>query len=504
MREAVARVVAILLRLFFRRVEVTGLENVPAEGGGIVVSWHPNGLIDPALIFGTMPRPIVFGARHGLFRWPLLGAILRAVGTVPISRAQDDRKGDLESRRRANEQSLDALAGRVAAGGYACLFPEGDSHDGSQLLDLKTGVARFYYRARQLGERPPAIVPVGLHYDAKRLFRSSVLVAFHPPITLDAELDVTPSEGEPAEASRARCHALTHRVDEVLREAVHATESWDIHHLMHRARKLVRAERAAQAGAAPGAPSMAERTRGLARVWKGYYARLEDAPLEVHALRERLREYDADLRALGLEDHELDRPPGIVSPWLAILLALQVVLVYLLLPPILWFGYIVNAPPVLVLWALTRAGARKHKDEATIKVLAGSILFPLTWALAGLGAGLTHSAVHAQYPTIPDTFVTAGLLTALLSFVGGAVALRYLRLARETMRAVRVRLTRERRRLTIAKLLVERGELFEAVTGMGEGVALPGRVAADGTIQASLPPAEPAGAARAAGSSLQS
>ena len=93
------RVVRLLVGLFFRRVEVVGLEHVPAEGGGLITSWHPNGLIDPALILAHFPRTIVFGARHGLFKWPLLGALMRALGTVPIYRASDGAGSDEVSRR---------------------------------------------------------------------------------------------------------------------------------------------------------------------------------------------------------------------------------------------------------------------------------------------------------------------------------------------------------------------------------------------------------------------
>ncbi|MCA9710216.1 MAG: 1-acyl-sn-glycerol-3-phosphate acyltransferase, partial [Myxococcales bacterium] len=105
------------VNLFFRRVEVAGLRNVPREGGGLVVSWHPNGLVDPGLILTQCPRPVVFGARHGLFSYPLLGALLREVGTVPIYRAMDVG-GDAsdQSRRLANRMSLEALAQRVAEG----------------------------------------------------------------------------------------------------------------------------------------------------------------------------------------------------------------------------------------------------------------------------------------------------------------------------------------------------------------------------------------------------
>ena len=53
---------------FFRELEVNGIENVPTDRGGIVIAWHPNGMVDPALIFSTFPQQLMFGARHGLFR----------------------------------------------------------------------------------------------------------------------------------------------------------------------------------------------------------------------------------------------------------------------------------------------------------------------------------------------------------------------------------------------------------------------------------------------------
>jgi glycerol-3-phosphate O-acyltransferase / dihydroxyacetone phosphate acyltransferase len=474
-----------VLRTFFRQVEVVGIEHLPTDRGAVLVAWHPNGLVDPGLIITHSPRQVIFGARSGLFRVPLLGRIIRAVGTVPIYRAMDSKTGDPAARRAQNSASLDALAEQVALGAFSCLFPEGTSHDSSHLLEIKTGAARFWYRARwqMPPDSPaPAIVPVGLHYRRKRGFRSRVLVEFHPPLDLPEFVATLPAKNSPEEEMKPRYRQLTDHIEQTLREVVRATEDWELHHLMHRARKLVRAERALEAGANPGAPDMEERTLGFARVWTGYYQRRDSHPEIVEALLDRVRQYDADLRILGMQDHELDRPPSVVQWKLAALLAWQVLLVYVLLPPVLVLGFLVNLPPFLGLWAITKTVTTMRKDEATVKLLFGLLLFPATWVLVGLGAAMFNDQLYAMYPSLPHHPLLVGLSAGGSGFFSGLAALRYAELTRETGRAVRIRLTRARRRVAVARLKVERAELSGHIVGMGEGLELPGAIDPKGRV----------------------
>lgn len=461
------------VNLFFRRVEVAGLRNVPAEGGGLVISWHPNGLVDPGLILTQCPRPVVFGARHGLFRYPLLGSLLREVGTVPIYRAIDVG-GDAspDARRIANARSLEALAERVAAGSLSALFPEGISHDEPDLQALRSGAARLYYRARQLAGQgpPPSILLVGLHYDDKQMFRSSALVMFHPPLPLPPELDVTPQGDVDSEPVRALTRQLTAHVEQALREVVHATDSWALHDLMHRTRRLMRAERAHRAGIEPDRTTIGERVLGFSEVRSGYHQLMERDPARARALRLRVTRYDADLRALRLEDYDLDAPPSLGSKWIALLLALQLLGVFLLLPPLVVLGYLINLPTALLVIGIAKLAAAKRKDEATVKLLVGTIAFPLTWIAAGVLAGIGHHQLHLGFPRIPDTPWLAGITMATLGAVGGAAALRYLAVARETARAVRVRLTRRGAVRSVARLRRERSKIFDALAAAAESV----------------------------------
>jgi 1-acyl-sn-glycerol-3-phosphate acyltransferase len=483
-RSNAVRVVRFLVGLFFRRVEVSGMEHVPETGGGILIAWHPNGLVDPALIISCFPRRVVFGARHGLFKWPVVGRLMRALGTVPIYRASDLKDADDETRRKANRQSLDAMAQAVCDGGFAALFPEGISHDDPFLQELKTGAARLYYRAKQLCAEsgvPPVIIPVGLHYDNKTAFRSDALVEFHAPLELPREL-LVPIPEDDGEALRARSSELMHVLEPVLQEVTHATESWELNQLMNRVRTLMRAERAKRAGVSLKAPDMVERTLGMARVWKAYYTRLQTEPDRVQALLDRVRAYDEALFEVKLDDDDLDKPPPIESKWLPVLLAVQAAVVFLVFPPVLVLGLLINAGPYFLTNLFSRIASKQYKDTATIKLLAGLVLFPLAWLIAALLVGLGQIELHKSFEGIPLAPWRAGITTFLIGAFGGALALVYLELVRRTWTSIKIRAKRQWGSIVIRQLTAERAVLYEAIEEIREGLDLPGDVLSDGRV----------------------
>ena len=81
-----------------------------------------------------------------------------------------------------------------------------------------------------------------------------MLVSFQPPIALPEALDVNADDrGE----LRKAVHGLTDTIRRCLTEVVGATDDWRLHHLMHRARKLIRADLAWKAGSGSRKPDLA-------------------------------------------------------------------------------------------------------------------------------------------------------------------------------------------------------------------------------------------------------
>src|SRR5256886_9199770 len=194
MRALLLPLLRVVLRIFFRRIEVSGTDSVPRVGPVIFVLTHPNGLIDPAFLLCLAPRRVSFLAKAPLFRMPIVGAVARALEAIPVHRRQDAGADP-----RKNAETFEAARGVLVRGGTIAVFPEGTSHSDPKLRPLKTGTARIALGAA--ATLPPhsilQIVPVGLYYRAKQTFRSAALLHFGTPFSVE-RIALAPGAEPPA------------------------------------------------------------------------------------------------------------------------------------------------------------------------------------------------------------------------------------------------------------------------------------------------------------------
>jgi 1-acyl-sn-glycerol-3-phosphate acyltransferase len=174
-RRRVAWLACLAAAVFYRTDRIGGA--VPA-GAALLVANHPNGLLDPAVVWASAGRDICFLAKSTLFKGPL-GPLMRAAGAIPVYRRMDT--GEDASR---NAEMFDAVQDALARREAVCLFPEGTSHSKGRLEQLRTGAARIALASAATGT-PLAIVPVGLTFDRKARFRSRVTVAYGPAFGCD-------------------------------------------------------------------------------------------------------------------------------------------------------------------------------------------------------------------------------------------------------------------------------------------------------------------------------
>lgn len=423
-RGAATAVSRLVLRVFYRRVEASGLERIPAAGPTILVLNHPNGLMDPLLLLCLSPRPVAFLAKSPLFSMPFVSLFVKAFDSIPVYRPQD---ADADVRR--NRETFAAARALLKRGGVLALFPEGISHDAPRLMPLKSGAARIALGAA--AEGPVTIVPAGLTYEARDLFRSEALLRVAEPFTVEPiPLD---EKGEPP---RTAVKALTDRVRAALEGATLQADDREALALATFAEALLPG-----GGEAEGLEARLARRQLLL---EGAGRLRESGPERLAALAARLRRFSRVLDAAGLVPAGLDagaaRAELAASTFTALLVAL------FLAPPAL-LGLLAHAPAYNLIGPLARRLSRGDADMvATIKVLGAFVFFPLTWIALGTAAGLAWS-------------LPLGLLVGLALPLCGTLALLLLERWEATSAALRALGLSLFRRRAFARLLAERAAI---------------------------------------------
>ena len=228
-----------LMRLYYPTIEVSHRERIPRSGPVLFVANHPNSLLDPPVIGWVTQRPVHFYAKAPLFELPVLGGLLHALGMVPAYRGSDD-----PANVRRNLETLRAGAAYLVRGEAVGIFPEGKSHDLTRVEMIRSGAARIALQAVADGA-PVTVVPLGLNYERKERFRSSVWVRVGRPI------DVGNLLREQGGGSRKALRPLTHAIERRLREVVVHLDEPQFQPFLHELEVLLPPARADATGSIP-------------------------------------------------------------------------------------------------------------------------------------------------------------------------------------------------------------------------------------------------------------
>jgi glycerol-3-phosphate O-acyltransferase / dihydroxyacetone phosphate acyltransferase len=132
--------------------------------------------------------------------------------------------------------TFERVLDRLATGGVVGIFPEGGSHDRTDLLPLKVGVALIAYSAMERDALNVPIIPVGLNYFGTHRWRGKAIVEFGEPVYIDpATLKDYEAGGD---KRRAVCNELLDRIKESMRSVIVSTPDYDTLQVIHTARRL--------------------------------------------------------------------------------------------------------------------------------------------------------------------------------------------------------------------------------------------------------------------------
>ena len=416
----------VLIRVFFRRVEIEWEDRVPAHGPVLVVANHTNGLVDGLLLMAMLRRFPRFLGKSTLFKIPPLWPFLKLAGVIPVYRAMDGTPTSRNTSAFATSERLLARESVVA------IFPEGVSHDEASVQPLRTGAARIALDAAADGGTIP-VVAVGLIYDDKSIFRSRALVRVGEPMW------VSQGAGE-GEAGRAAVRQLTESIARRLGEVSPPYSSWA------QADELALVADVVVRPVGQGLHTdvaLADRTATAERL-----ATLDDqAHLQptFAALRSAFAAYRRDLDLLGLTDGQVATRYASGALRRSVLRSLIKVVVAV---PFAVLGFVVHVLPFQIVKQLA-ARSSNEGIKATIKLLGCFVLFFVTYVLVGVLVGRSFGAWW-------------GLAAALASPLCGYVSVRLFERVRRIDGLLEGFHTMRERGTVIESVLVDRQRVVDA------------------------------------------
>jgi 1-acyl-sn-glycerol-3-phosphate acyltransferase len=377
-RRIIVAILRFSLRIYFKRIEVLGSEEVPRDRPVIFVLNHPNALVDPVFLLCLAPRRVSFLAKAPLFRMPVLGFLVKAMDSLPVYRHQD--QGEDVKR---NEETFVAARKLLAKGGTIGICPEGVSHDAPGLRPIKTGAARISLAAVSSGDVSELyIVPAGLYYTSKTSFRSSALLYFGKHIVVE-RVPLDEDGSPPREAVRN----LSARIQKALRTVVLDAEHEEALNTIARAERIF--------SATDNDDSLANELQLRQRFVRAYAELERLQPERLRRLEVRMSRFEEELKQVGLDADELSPPASTLNVLGRI--ASRTLLFLITVGPAM-LGTIIHYPAYRVGGYLARKLSREAEDViSTIKIMSAMLLFPLTWiatiVLASVWFGWVVAAV---------------------------------------------------------------------------------------------------------------
>ena len=252
------------------------------------------------------------------------------------------------------------------------LFPEGTTHSEPELLPLRTGAARIALSAEAETDwtMDLRVVPVGLWYENKTRFRSSVLLVVGEPFTLADYAEAF------ADHERRAVQAVTERIEASLDAVVLQAENAELLTAIPTVAVWTAPE-----GAAPDLPRQHEWAATLLAAYKKLH---QADPARLEHLAEKARRYATLLRSVGIADPWRLEGSAINRGHLARRMA---TLALTALPALA--GFLMSYAPYRLAGVIEQAVNPKDRTQTgTIKLIGGSVLVLLGWILEAVVVGV--------------------------------------------------------------------------------------------------------------------
>ena len=131
------------LKTYFRKIVYLNPQYLKERGPLVVLCNHPNTVVDPLIAVMYVRQTCFLLANYGLFKNPIVGAILRTLFCIPVKRTQDVVDGAI----RNNDDAFSECRAHLTARSSLFIAPEGSSFTERHIREFKTGTARIVMEA---------------------------------------------------------------------------------------------------------------------------------------------------------------------------------------------------------------------------------------------------------------------------------------------------------------------------------------------------------------------
>lgn len=168
--------------VFYKKVHVRGLENIPKDEPVIFAPNHQNALMDAMAILCVKYWEIVYLARADMFKKPTARKALFFLKILPVFRMRDGKDA-----LKQNDKVFDKAASVVLKKRLLTVFPEASHLGIRKLRPLKKGVTRIALLAEEKTNFNTGvkIIPVGINYQNYFKMRNDLFIDFGKPIKVN-------------------------------------------------------------------------------------------------------------------------------------------------------------------------------------------------------------------------------------------------------------------------------------------------------------------------------
>ncbi|KAJ3851561.1 hypothetical protein EV368DRAFT_83413 [Lentinula lateritia] len=298
---------------------------------------------------------------------------------------------------------------RLRHGGSLGIFPEGGSHDRTDLLPLKAGVSVMALGA--MANDPACrikIVPVGLSYFHPHKFRSRAVVEFGS--VMDVPMKLVEMYKQGGSQKREAVSKFLDLIYDALKTVTVRAPDYDTLMLVQAVRRLYKT---------PTQHLTLGQVVQLNRRLLNGYTHFKDEP-RIQKLRTDVLKYNRSLRDLGIRDHQVPRVQKATWKILGLLLYRIGLLVFwtvFAMP-----GTILNGPVFILASIMSKRKAKADLAASTVKITGRDVL--ATWkGLIALGVAPLLYLFYAFLVTLLTINVDASFKWRMLAPLTVFVAL---------------------------------------------------------------------------------